>query len=105
MKVFIVKIVAIRLEFPSGRPVDAFATADDILEINGVVVVLKSTLVPGKGLILMHIEKLLFTVELGDTQGRFWSKLAEGIKGSLPNGIGEKSAVRFRMSDVAKNHV
>ena len=95
MKVFMVKILAIRLEFPSGRPVDAFATADDILKINGVVVMLKSTLVPGKGLILMHIEKLLFTVELGDTQRGFWSELAESIKGSTPNGISEKGTVGF----------
>ena len=95
MKIFMLQILTIRLEFPSRRPVYAFAATDDELKVNRVVMMLKSTLVLGKGFILMHIEKLLFTVELGDTQGRFWGELAESIKGITPNGISEKGTVGF----------
>ena len=95
MKVFMFQILTIGLEFPSRRPIGAFATADDVLKINGVVMMLESTLVLRESLVCVHIEKLLFAVELCDTQGRFWGELAESIKGSMPNGISEKGAIGF----------
>ena len=104
MKVLVVQIATIRLEFPSWGPVYALPTGDDILKVNGVVVMLKPTLLAGQCLVFVDVQILLFTIELGNTKWRIRSKFAQSSKSRLPYRVGKQCRIRLGVSDVAENH-